>query len=123
MWDHVGFGVSDPDCSRPFYAAALSPLGITIAAQGEDWTIMRGPKGGLWFGRAATIASPIHLAFAGESRTAVQAFYSAAVAAGGRDNGAPGLRAQYHPDYFGAFVIDPDGHNVEAVCHLLEPEA
>lgn len=124
MWDHVGLGVGDPDLSRAFYEAALGPLGIAIAAQGEDWTMMRGLKGGgFWFGRAAAVATPIHLAFAADSRAAVEAFHAAALAAGGRDNGAPGLRAQYHPGYYAAFVLDPDGHNVEAVCRLPAPEA
>lgn len=119
MWDHIGFGVSDPGRSRAFYQQALAPLDIAVAGQGEDWTMMRGPAGGgFWFGRTGQVASPVHLAFAATTRAQVRAFHAAALAAGGRDNGGPGLRTQYHPDYYGAFVLDPDGHNVEAVCHL-----
>jgi catechol 2,3-dioxygenase-like lactoylglutathione lyase family enzyme len=78
------------------------------------------PKPDFWIGQGAPNKPPIHIAFQVSRRALVDAFYHAALAAGGRDNGAPGLRPQYHPDYYGAFVLDPDGHNIEAVCHTLE---
>ncbi len=120
--DHVGFAVRDFSRSKAFYSAALAPLGIRIVAEGEGWAGLNRPgdRGGLWISRMGTPPGPIHLAFAAEDRAQVQAFFDAALAAGGRDNGAPGLRPQYHPDYYGAFVLDPDGHNVEAVCHAPE---
>jgi catechol 2,3-dioxygenase-like lactoylglutathione lyase family enzyme len=121
MLDHLGFAVADFPRSRAFYAAALAPLGMTVHSEGEGWA-MFGPAGRplLWIG-GRDIAGPppgrIHYAFAASDRAAVDAFHAAALAAGGHDNGAPGVRAQYHPNYYAAFVIDPDGHNIEAVCH------
>jgi catechol 2,3-dioxygenase-like lactoylglutathione lyase family enzyme len=116
--DHVGFAVHDFDTSRAFLVAALAPLGIGIVAEGDGWAMIgRDGKGQFWFGRYGTPPGPIHLAFVARDRAQVRAFHAAALAAGGRDNGAPGIRAQYHPDYYGAFVIGPDGHNYEAVCH------
>lgn len=117
--DHIGFAVRDFAASRAFYEAALAPLGIGVVAEGEDWVGFNVPggRGGFWIARAGTPAGPVHFAFAASDRGQVESFYQAALAAGGRDNGAPGLRPRYHADYYGAFVFDLDGHNVEAVCH------
>ena len=115
MLDHIGFNVDDVEKSKAFYSAALAPLGMTVLAEGEGWAMIGGPSGRLWIGQLALAASPIHFAFRADSRAAVDAFHKAAMAAGGRNNGAPGLRPNYRPDYYAAFVYDPDGHNVEAV--------
>ncbi len=120
MFDHIGFNVDDVAKSKAFYAAALAPLGMVILAEGEGWAMIGSAAGRLWIGQLGLAASPIHFAFRAESRAAVQAFHQAALAAGGRDNGAPGLRPDYRPDYFAAFVYDPDGHNVEAVTFAAE---
>ena len=119
--DHIGIEVRDFTRSRAFYLAALAPLGIVIAKEGDGFAGFNvpGARGGFWIAVGES-PGPIHIAFAARDRAQVQAFYQAALAAGGRDNGAPGLRPQYHPDYYGAFVRDPDGHNVEAVCHAAE---
>ena len=117
MFDHIGYNVSDFPKSRAFYIAALAPLGIGILAEDEGWALLGGPDGGrLWIGAFGSAATPIHLAWAAQTRAQVEAFYAAALDAGGRDNGGPGLRANYGPDYYAAFVLDPDGHNVEVVC-------
>jgi catechol 2,3-dioxygenase-like lactoylglutathione lyase family enzyme len=121
MLDHLGFAVSDFGKSRAFYAAALAPLGMVVHSEAAGWA-MFGPPGRplLWIGGADVAGPPpghIHYAFAATDRASVDAFHAAALAAGGRDNGAPGIRAQYHPNYYAAFVVDPDGHNIEAVCH------
>jgi len=121
MIDHMGLAVSDLSRSREFYEAALAPLGYApIMVFDEAVGFGVPPKPDFWLGEGdpgkATLA--LHVAFRAESRAQVDAFYSAAIAAGGRDNGAPGVRAHYHPNYYGAFVLDPDGHNIEAVCHL-----
>lgn len=119
--DHVGFGVNDPKTSKDFYTNALAPLGITVVMEAEDWVGMgRDGRPQFWFGSAGEGAKPIHLAFTARNREEVRAFYAAALKAGGKDNGAPGLRPQYHPAYYGAFVLDPNGHNIEAVCHAPE---
>lgn len=116
--DHVGFHVSEFPRSKSFYLAALAPLGIGVVGEGEGWAMMgRDGKGQFWFGAFGPAPGPIHLAFAAATREQVRAFHAAALAAGGQDNGAPGVRAAYHPNYYGAFVIGPDGHNIEAVCH------
>ena len=116
--DHIGLAVADFPKSKSFYTQALAPLGMELVLEGEGWAMIgRGGKGDLWFGVYGPIPAPIHIAFAADSRDQVDAFYRAALAAGATDNGAPGIRAQYHPNYYGAFVLDPDGHNVEAVCH------
>jgi catechol 2,3-dioxygenase-like lactoylglutathione lyase family enzyme len=121
--DHIGMSVSDFARAKAFYTTALKPLGITLLMEfGSDVT---GSSDVAGFGRgkpyfwiaSGPATSPIHLAFGAATRADVDAFYAAAMAAGGKDNGAPGIRAHYHPDYYGAFVFDPDGHNVEAVCH------
>lgn len=122
MFDHVGFGVSNYAASKDFFLQALEPLGVGIVMEGEHGLGI-GPKGkpALWLFESPDKPVPMHLAFTATNRQQVQAFHRAALAAGGKDNGAPGLRPHYHPNYYGAFVIGPDGHNVEAVCH--SPEA
>jgi catechol 2,3-dioxygenase-like lactoylglutathione lyase family enzyme len=125
MIDHAGFVVRDFAKSRQFYLQALAPLGYGVlmemsAAQvGVDGAgFGEPPKPDLWIIGGGSITSPrLHVAFRAANRAMVDAFYKAAIAAGGQDNGPPGLRPHYHPDYYGAFVLDPDGHNIEAVCH------
>lgn len=129
MIDHLGFPVRDFASSRAFYLQALAPLGfgpvmdVTKEQTGGYEGTGFGPPGRaqFWVGSGDARGGSMHVAFEASSRAAVDAFYKAALAAGGRDNGPPGIRAHYHPDYYGAFVLDPDGHNIEAVCH--EPEA
>ena len=123
MLDHIGIGVTDYERAKSFYDRALAPLGITkimevTAAQTghEDAAGYGADRPFFWFGFVVN-AAPSHIAFQAPTRAIVDAFYAAAIAAGGRDNGAPGLRPHYHPNYYGAFVLDPDGHNIEAVCH------
>jgi catechol 2,3-dioxygenase-like lactoylglutathione lyase family enzyme len=129
MLDHVGIAVSNIERSRAFYDQALSPIGITLIwvvapEQTEsDGTALGYGSGGrpyFWIGDNERVGEGTHIAFRARSRQEVDAFYAAALAAGGRDNGAPGLRPHYHPNYYGAFVYDPDGINVEAVCHSAE---
>lgn len=123
MLAHVGIEVSDMERSRAFYAGALEPLGVTVVmefdgAVGFGKETERGPLPYFWLnarGRPATTGA--HFAFGARSTDLVDAFHAAALAAGGTDNGAPGPRPIYHPGYYGAFVLDPDGNNVEAVCH------
>ncbi len=121
MFDHVKFGVRDYAASKAFYLQALAPLGVVAGGEGE-------PSYGIELcadGQIATLClfqtdeqpAHLHLAFAARTREQVDAFYRAALAAGARDNGPPGLRPRYHANYYAAFVIDPDGHNIEAVCH------
>lgn len=127
MFDHVTIAVSDLKRSRYFYAGALAPLGYAIQMEITDEHtgalaavgLGTATKTTYWLvqGRAA---APMHLAFAADNHAAVNAFHQAALVADGRDHGAPGLRPQYYADYYGAFVIDPDGYNVETVCHTLE---
>ncbi|MEZ4439186.1 MAG: VOC family protein [Polyangiaceae bacterium] len=124
MFDHVVFGVRDYEASKTFFLRALEPLGVAVIAEGELGVELCGPNGGASLCiRLAPEKAPmhLHLAFAAESRDQVDAFYEAALAAGGKDNGAPGERPQYHPGYYAAFVIGPDGHNVEVVCHEAQP--
>jgi catechol 2,3-dioxygenase-like lactoylglutathione lyase family enzyme len=124
MLDHIGIRARDLAKSKAFYAAALRPLGYEIVMEigpehGAPYVgvgLGVGGKPDFWVG-AGQANGPIHCAFVAADRTAVDAFYAAAMAKGGKDNGAPGLRAEYHPNYYGAFVLDPDGNNVEAVCH------
>jgi catechol 2,3-dioxygenase-like lactoylglutathione lyase family enzyme len=126
MLDHIGIAVADVRRSKAFYDAALSPIGIMLIAEipgtvtksgGDVCGYGRHGKPFFWFGDHEQVGKGFHVAFAVESRDQVKAFYEAAIAAGGTDNGGPGLRPHYHPNYFGAFVLDPDGHNIEAVCH------
>jgi catechol 2,3-dioxygenase-like lactoylglutathione lyase family enzyme len=115
--DHVGLAVSELAAARAFYVAALEPLGFGVVMEFPG-VIALGLAGQpeLWMHQGAPSA-PIHIAFHAADRARVDAFHAAALAAGGTDNGAPGLRPQYHPGYYGAYVLDPDGNNVEAVCH------
>jgi catechol 2,3-dioxygenase-like lactoylglutathione lyase family enzyme len=118
MIDHIGIEVSDHARSKAFYAAALAPLGYAVVMEYEGWCgLGREGKPDFWIHGSAKTAPRLHVAFASPDRKTVDAFYLAALTAGARDNGAPGIRAHYHPNYYGAFVIDPDGHNIEAVCH------
>ncbi len=123
MFDHVKFGVSDYAASRAFFVEALKPLGVTIVAEGEPSygiELSVGSEASLCLFETQEKPAHIHLAFAAKTRQEVDAFYHAALEAGGKDNGAPGLRPHYHVNYYAAFVIDPDGHNIEAVCHAPE---
>ena len=118
MIDHLGIPVTDLAKSIAFYERALAPLGYALIKHYEGMAAGFGVDGkpDFWLG-AGGGASRIHVAFRTKSRNDVRAFYEAALAAGGTDNGPPGVREMYHPDYYGAFVRDPDGHNIEAVCH------
>lgn len=136
MLDHMTFRVTDIARTKAFYTAALAPLGYSLSFEANygvnilgfaypDATQPDGKKTDVWFvdghspyGAPATTGC--HLCWRAENRAQVDAFYHAAIAAGGKDNGAPGLRAEYHPNYYGAFVIDLEGNNIEAVCHLPE---
>jgi catechol 2,3-dioxygenase-like lactoylglutathione lyase family enzyme len=118
--------VSDYERSKAFYARALAPLGYALvmevtAQQTESGYpaagFGAGGKPDFWIGGEGKLEKPLHVAITAKDRASVAAFHRAALAAGGRDNGAPGLRPQYHPNYYAAFVLDPDGHNIEAVCH------
>lgn len=116
--DHFGFAVSDYERSKEFYSRALAPLGIEPVMEVQGWAgLGRDGKPELWFGEGSQPQSPMHIAFSARNRAEVDAFYDAAIAAGGKDNGPPGIREIYHPYYYGAFVICPNGHNIEAVCH------
>lgn len=120
MFDHIKFGVSDYAASKAFYLKALEPLGIAVVSEGTPAygvELCGAGKASLCLHQTTATPAHLHLAFAADSRQKVDAFYHAALAAGGKDNGAPGLRPQYHANYYAAFVIDPDGHNIEAVCH------
>jgi len=118
MIDHTGVSVADVAKSKAFYRAALAPLGYELLHELEKFAGFGvAPKPDFWIGEGTPNVPSIHVAFRAETRAQVDAFHKAAMAAGGRDNGAPGLRPHYHPNYYGAFVLDPDGHNVEAVCH------
>lgn len=124
MFDHVKFGVSDFAASRIFFLEALEPLGVVVVSEGAPsygLELSTDGKVSLCLYQSEEKPAHLHLAFQAENRQQVEAFYRAALAAGGKDNGAPGLRPHYHPGYYAAFVIGPDGHNIEAVCH--EPEA
>jgi catechol 2,3-dioxygenase-like lactoylglutathione lyase family enzyme len=125
MLDHLGIIVSDYDRSKAFYAKALEPLGAKLLMEfpqvggfgvGQKPTFWISAGASFFTGGAKAGAAPIHVCFVAKDRAQVDAFHAAAMAAGGKDFGAPGVRAQYHPNYYGAFVLDPDGNNVEA-CH------
>jgi catechol 2,3-dioxygenase-like lactoylglutathione lyase family enzyme len=125
MIDHVGFAVSDLKKSMAFYARALDSLGISLLYEltaeqtggGAHAGFGSGDKAFFWIGDHGRPGGSAHIAFAAQTRAQVESFYHAALKAGGKDNGPPGVRAHYHPNYYGAFVLDPDGNNVEAVCH------
>jgi len=125
MIDHMGLTVRDPAKSRAFYEAALAPLGYSVIMEiPKEYTggaVVLGlgvaPKPDFWVSEGAPNEPRLHVAFRAKTRADVDAFYQAAMAAGGTDNGAPGPRPHYHEHYYGAFVLDPDGHNIEAVCH------
>ena len=126
MIDHIGFAVADLEQARQFYARALAPLGISVLMEvTEEMTGGHGAHLGLgrdgnpffWIGTGKPAVGGCHVAFAAPDRATVDAFHAAALAAGGRDNGAPGLRPHYHAGYYGAFVLDHDGNNIEAVHH------
>ncbi|MES1971219.1 MAG: VOC family protein [Pseudomonadota bacterium] len=128
MIDHIGIAASDFAASRRLYEAALAPLGIGLMMEvtpeqtGGYHGLGLGKNGKpfFWLGNGGPRGAGMHIAFVAESRAQVDAFYQAAIAAGGHDNGPPGIRAHYHPNYYAAFVLDPDGINVEAVCHRPE---
>ena len=123
MFDHVVFGVSDYAASKAFFLKALEPLGVAVVLEGPLGVELSRPnsKASLCLRRIEEKPSRLHLAFVAENRRQVEAFYRAALEAGGKDNGPPGLRPQYHANYFAAFVIGPDGHNIEVVCHEPGP--
>ena len=126
MIDHIGFAVSGYEKSKAFYTQALAPLGyvliMEVAAEGNPSGAPaagfgEGGKPDFWIGGEGKLEKPVHVAIVAKDRASVDAFHRAALAAGGKDNGEPGLRPHYHPNYYAAFVFDPDGHNIEAVCH------
>ncbi len=124
MIDHVGFSVSDYARAKAFYEKALAPLGYALVMevgppQNEQPAagFGSGGKPDFWIGGDGKPGKPVHIAILAKDRQTVDAFHRAALAAGGKDNGAPGVRPHYHASYYGAFVLDPDGHNIEAVCH------
>jgi catechol 2,3-dioxygenase-like lactoylglutathione lyase family enzyme len=124
MIDHIGFPVTDYASSKAFYTSALAPLGYTLIMEVQQDEhdspaagFGAGGKPDFWIGGEGGLNRAMHIAIVARDRVTVDAFHRAAMAAGGKDNGAPGLRPHYHADYYGAFVLDPDGHNIEAVCH------
>jgi catechol 2,3-dioxygenase-like lactoylglutathione lyase family enzyme len=123
MFDHVLFGVSDYAASKAFFLKALEPLGVAVVQEGPPGVELCRPDSESSLCICPTKEKParLHLAFTADNRRQVEAFYRAALEAGGKDNGAPGLRPHYHANYYAAFVIGPDGHNIEVVCH--KPEA
>jgi catechol 2,3-dioxygenase-like lactoylglutathione lyase family enzyme len=126
--DHIALHVRDVARATEFYLEALAPLGIAIVMQvsaedtghGAAVGFGAGQKPFFWLGEGEPLSGPMHIALAAPNRAAVDAFYAAAIHAGATDNGKPGLRPEYHDNYYGAFVLDPDGNNLEAVCHLPE---
>ena len=124
MIDHAGFSVSDIARSKEFYVKALAPLDYTLVMEFPDGGGIAGFGAGgkpdFWIDGGGRPSPKLHVAILAKNRAAVDAFHAAALAAGGKDNGKPGLRPEYHPTYYGAFVLDPDGHNIEAVTHTPE---
>jgi catechol 2,3-dioxygenase-like lactoylglutathione lyase family enzyme len=127
MIDHVGFPVADYARSKAFYEKALAPLGYALGSEvqqsdNDAKAAGFGANGRVdfWIGGEGRLNKSVHIAVTAKDRASVDAFYQAAIAAGGTDNGAPGIRAHYHPNYYAAFVLDPDGHNIEAVCQTPE---
>ena len=120
MFDHVKFGVRDYAASKAFYLQALAPIGVSVVGEGEPAygvELSAGGESSLCLFQTNEAPAHLHIAFVAQRREQVDAFHRAALAAGARDNGPPGLRPKYHPNYYAAFVIDPDGHNIEMVCH------
>jgi catechol 2,3-dioxygenase-like lactoylglutathione lyase family enzyme len=118
MIDHTGVGASDVQKSKAFYRAALAPLGYAVIMDfGDAVGLGVPPKPDFWIAPAKRGSTSVHIAFRADTRAQVDAFHKAAMGVGGRENGAPGLRPHYHANYYAAFVLDPDGHNIEAVCH------
>ena len=120
MFDHVKFGVSDFAASKAFFLKALEPIGVAVISEGPPTygvEFAATDKASLCLFQTAEKPAHLHLAFVADNRQQVDVFYRAALEAGGKDNGAPGLRAQYSGNYYAAFVIGPDGHNIEVVCH------
>jgi len=119
--DHIGIKVADFPRAKAFYEAALGALGIKLLSDfafgSEHYAGFGREKAELWISTSRRGIGETHIAFVATSRADVEAFYSVALSMGGRDNGPPGIRAHYHPNYYGAFVFDPDGNNIEAVCH------
>ena len=121
MFDHIGIGVSDLKGSKAFFLQALSPLGVGVIMEFPHAAgLGRAQKPSFWLGATEGQPLPLHIAFAADNRSQVDEFYRQALAAGGKDNGAPGIRPHYHANYYAAFVIGPDGHNIEVVCHRPE---
>ena len=122
MFDHVVFGVSDYAASKAFFLKALEPLGVAVIAEGPlGVELSADGKTSLCMCPTEEKPAHLHLAFTAENCSQVEAFYRAALEAGGKDNGAPGPRPHYHANYYAAFVIGPDGHNIELVCHKPGP--
>jgi catechol 2,3-dioxygenase-like lactoylglutathione lyase family enzyme len=118
MLDHIGIDVLDYEKSKAFYKDTLAPLGNDLVLEVQGWAGFGvGGKPDFWLQGEKKTTPGIHIAFRSETRSSVDAFYKAALKAGGKDNGAPGIREIYHPNYYGAFIFDLDGHNIEAVCH------
>jgi catechol 2,3-dioxygenase-like lactoylglutathione lyase family enzyme len=121
MFDHVVFGVRDYATSKAFYLRALAPLGVVAVQENSLGIEMSADnKTSLCLFQTQEQPAHLHIAFVAPNRQGVDAFHRAALEAGGQDNGAPGLRPKYHANYYAAFIIDPDGHNIEAVCHEAE---
>ena len=128
MIDHTGITASDFARSKAFYTKALAPIGYQLLMEFSAAVTKSAdvagfgapPEPDFWIGAGTPNKPPVHVAFRVDKRAKVDAFYEAALAAGGRDNGPPGPRPHYHANYYGAFVLDPDGHNIEAVCHAPE---
>jgi catechol 2,3-dioxygenase-like lactoylglutathione lyase family enzyme len=122
--DHIGIAVSDYEASKAFYVKVLAPMGYKLLMEVQGFAGFgletAGPVASFWIHEDKTKLAPgMHIAFSAESREQVDQFYQAAMDTDARDNGKPGIREIYHPNYYGAFVFDPDGYNIEAVCHQL----
>jgi len=119
--DHIGLSVANLARSKAFYRSALAPLGYKLVIDEGGWVAFGAPDApGLWLRENGATSPRVHVAFRAPNIEVVNAFHDAAVSAGGTDNGPPGLRPHYHPKYYGAFVFDPDGHNIEAMCRASE---
>lgn len=124
--DHISITVSNYKESKDFYLKALSPLGYKLVMEIMEWRGVSwagfgiNKKADFWISEGDKVQNPMHIAFLAENKEQVRDFYEAAMETGAKDNGPPGIRTIYHPNYYGAFVIGPDGHNIEAVCHKPE---